>query len=123
MQVTDIHVLLYNTMMTCGITPHEMFLTPMEERPSQVPEKIAAPKKSAPTPSKAASGPKRAAAADSRLPNVKRTSSARSPPEEPDSNKTPKRLTQKHMLEWMKDRNGVSDLPSPSMGYTANFLS
>ncbi|KAG0621225.1 hypothetical protein M758_3G002900 [Ceratodon purpureus] len=107
--VTDIHILIYNTMMTCGITPHEVFLTSREERPSQVPEKVAAPKKLAPTISKATSGPKKAAAADSRPPNVKLPSSVKSPsPEEPDSNKTPKRLTQKHMLQWMKDRNGVT---------------
>ena len=109
--------------MACGITPHEMFLTPIEERPSPVPEKIAAPKKSAPTISKSALGAKRGAAADSRLLNVKPTSSDRTPPEESDSNKTPKRLTQKHMLQWMADRNGVSDLPSPSIGCTANFHS
>lgn len=116
-QVTDIHVLLYNTMMTCGITPHEMFLTPIEERPRQVPEKVAAPKKvTAPTISKATSGPKKAA--ESRPPTVKLTPSDRnSSSEEPDSTKTPKRLTQKHMLQWMADRNGVSNLPSPSMGY------
>lgn len=115
-QVTDIHVLLYNTMMSCGITPHEMFLTPMEERPSPAREKIAPPKQLAPTISKATSGPKKAPAADRRPPNVKLPPSDRSPsPEESDSNKTPKKLTQKHMQQWIADRNGVCDPPSPSM--------
>lgn len=118
--VTDIHVLLYNTMMSCGITPHEMFLTPMEERPSPAREKIAPPKQLAPTISKATSGPKRAPAADRRPPNVKLAPSDRSPsPEESDSNKTPKKLTQKHMQQWIADRNGVTlmELVTEFQGY------
>jgi len=116
-QVTDVHVLLYNTMMACGITPQEMFVSPLGVQPIQIPEK--SPAKKAPLSSKTTNESKRVAAADvpapgNRLPNVKITPSDKNPgTEETDTKKTPKRLTQKHMLQWMADRNGVRELHFP----------
>ncbi|XP_024381781.1 uncharacterized protein [Physcomitrium patens] len=124
LHVTDVHVLLYNTMMACGITPLEIVPNPIEERQSQVFMQITAsnkvpslPKKSIVTKSKAAAHDVTSA---SKGPNAKVTSSDKSPTtEEADNKKTPRRLTQKHMLQWMTERNGVTlmELVSEFQGY------
>lgn len=125
MQVTDVHILIYNTMMACGITPHEVFRSVL---PTQVPEELPTPKKALFI-SKPTTDSKRVAAADlpapgSSLPNVKQISSGDKNPatEEVDAKKTPKRLTQKHMLQWMADRNGVRDLLFYEWVILLNFM-
>lgn len=106
--VTDVHVLIYNTMMACGITPHEMFISPMEVPPTPVPERPPPASKKAPLVSKTVAESKRA--------DVSRLSSET---EDVDTKKTPKRLTQKHMLQWITDRNGATlmELVQEFQGY------
>jgi hypothetical protein len=117
LQVTDVHVVLYNTLMFCGITP-EMLFGPTEERSVKQAQKGGAPNSmkmpgNTKTPENVMSVREAAThgpAVEERINGKasKQMSVSKSAICETDAKKAPKRLTQKHMLQWIADRDGVS---------------
>lgn len=132
MQVTDVHVLLYNTMMFCGVTPEMLFGRMEEERAKQLENvefsntfSFTAEQESIKRTSAAEAltmeergsiwtenGSKQATSFQA--PPVDPPVLKRAPPvqasaaEERDAKKPPKRLTHKNMLQWLTDKDGVS---------------
>lgn len=114
--MTDVHVVLYNTLMFCGITP-EMLFGPTEHSVQQA-QKGGAPNSmkmsgNTKTPEivmsvreAATHGPAVEEHINSKVST--QMSVSKSIICETDAKKAPKRLTQKHMLQWIADRDGVS---------------
>lgn len=140
MQVTDVHVLLYNTMMFCGVTPEMLFGRMEEERTKQLQNvalsnSISITTMAAETPETIKRTPATETPTIERRESVwtakgsKQTTSVQAPPVEPpilkrappvqapaseerDIKKPPKQLTHQDMLQWLADKDGVSFLTS-----------